>query len=309
MSARITVIGSANLDLIMQVPRLPGVGETITGGVFSQAYGGKGANQAVAAARAGGAVTFVATLGSDATGHQYLTQLQQDGLDTTHVTLEPDQPGGAALIMFDQHGENYLTVAPGANERVTPERVHAAEAVIQSSDWIVLQQEIPAAANQAAIDLAGKHGRPVMLNYAPANDLTLRPGPAVHALVVNETEAALLAGVELEADDMKACRDLAATLRDVGSHRFVVITLGKAGAVFADADGVHQATPFNAEAVDTTAAGDTFCGGLAVALGEGQPLADAVRFASAAAAVSVTRVGAQPSIPTRAEIEARLKNG
>jgi len=309
MPAKITVIGSANLDFIMRVPRLPAVGETIMGGEFSQAFGGKGANQAVAAARAGGEVSFVAALGSDATAQSYLAQLEHEGIDTTHITLEPDAAGGAALIMFDHRGENYLTVAPGANQRVTPPRIDEASDAMRASDWIVLQQEIPVAANQAALELAAAHGIPVMLNYAPANDLTLRPHAAVHALIVNETEAGLLAEVPVKVADHDACQQLAARLREDGGHRFVVITLGKAGAVFADDSGVHQTPSLTAEAVDTTAAGDTFCGCLAVALGEGQALGDAVRFASAAAAVTVTRVGAQPSIPTRAEIEARLKQG
>ncbi|MEO0514168.1 MAG: ribokinase [Planctomycetota bacterium] len=307
MPAKITVVGSANLDFIMRVPRLPAVGETIMGGEFSQAFGGKGANQAVAAARAGGEVALIASLGSDATAETYLAQLQADGINTTHVNRETDVAGGAALIMFDHHGENYLTVAPGANLRVTPERVLAAQDMIQTSDWVVLQQEIPVATNRAVLEIASKHDTPVMLNYAPANDLSLRPDAAVHALIVNETEAGLLGGVNIDPADREACQQLAARLRQDGGHRLVVMTLGKAGVVFADADGFDAVPAFAAEAIDTTAAGDTFCGALAVALGEGQSLADAVRFASAAAAVSVTRIGAQPSIPTREEIETRLK--
>ncbi len=305
-SPRITVIGSANVDFIMRAPHLPDVGETVTDCEFFQTFGGKGANQAVAAARAGGAVSFVAALGSDVVAHSYLDALRADRIDTAHVTLEADVPGGSALVMFDGEGENYLTVAPGSNYRVTPERVRAAEDVIAASDWIVLQQEIPGASNRSALELAAKHRRPVLLNYAPANDLSLQPNDAVHGLVVNEIEAAALAAEPLPSADETTARRIATDLRTRGGHRFVVVTLGKAGAVVADDAGTWTVAAFNVKAVDTTAAGDTFCGALAVALAEDQPLREAARFASAASALSVTRVGAQSSIPTRSEIDAFL---
>jgi len=306
MKPTITVIGSANVDYIMQVDHLPAVGETVTGGTFFQTFGGKGANQAVAAARAGGAVTFVAALGRDATAETYFAALKADGMDTSHVTLEPDMAGGAALVMFDGEGDNYITVAPGSNYRVTPERVAAVEDVIAASAWIVLQQEIPAASNRAVLELAARHERPVVFNYAPAHDLTLKPDAAVHTLVVNELEAASLAGEVLDAENGAAAMRMAAQLRDSGGHRLVVITLGKSGAVCADECGTQAVPAFRVTPADTTAAGDTFCGALTVALGEGKQVADAVRFASAAAALSVTKVGAQSSIPLRAEIDAFL---
>jgi ribokinase len=306
MKPRITVIGSANVDFIMQVMRLPAVGETVADGRFFQAFGGKGANQAVAAARAGGAVAFVAALGSDPLAQSYLAQLKEDGIDTEHVSLESDIPGGSALIMFDEQGDNYLTVAPGANGRLTPQRVHAAEDVIAASDWIILQQEIPVESNRAVLEVALRHERPVLLNYAPAQDLSLRPDAAVHGLVVNEVEAAALAGKPLDAEDRQSARELARELRRSGGHRFVVITLGRAGAVLDGTAGAADVDAFAVDAVDTTAAGDTFCGTLAVSLGEGRSLQEAVRFASAASALSVTKVGAQSSIPARADIDALL---
>lgn len=306
MKPNITVVGSANVDYIMQVDHLPAAGETVIGGSFSLAFGGKGANQAVAAARAGGSVTFVGALGSDATAEAYLAGLKADGIDTAHVAVEADMAGGAALIMVDGQGRNCITVAPGANSRLTPDRALAAESLIAASDWIVLQQEIPVASNRAVLELATQHGRSVMLNYAPANDLALKPDAKVSALVVNEVEAASLAGATLAADDRAAAGQVAAGLRDAGGHRFVIITLGEEGSVLADESGTREFDAFRVTPADTTAAGDTFCGALAVSLGEGRPLPEAVRFASAASALSVTRVGAQSSIPARSEIETFL---
>ncbi|MEM8947380.1 MAG: ribokinase [Planctomycetota bacterium] len=306
MKAKITVIGSANVDYIMQVDRLPVTGETVTDGKFFQTFGGKGANQAVAAARAGGRVTFVGALGNDATADLYLSNLQADGIDTTHVSLETQTPSGAALVMFDRQGDNYLTVAPGSNYCVTPERVQAVEQVVAESDWIVLQQEIPYESNHQALETASRLGRPVLLNYAPAHDLRLTPDDSVHGLVVNEIEAAALNGNARPNGSLAEARDTAQQLRVAGSHRFVVVTLGKLGAVFADESGAYDAAPFSVQAIDTTAAGDTFCGSLAVGLGEGNSLAESVRFASAAAALSVTHVGAQSSIPIRNDIDSFL---
>ena len=306
MKPVITIIGSANIDYIMQVTHLPAKGETVTNATFSQAFGGKGANQAVAAARAGAQVTFVGALGCDASAQVYVQALEEDGLDTTHLTLEKDTPGGSALILFDAQGDNYISVAPGANYCVTPERVDAVEDLIASSDWLVLQLEIPLESNQRILELAKKHQTPVLLNYAPANDLRLKPDAAVHGLVVNEIEAAALAGMDVDRVDIDSAGELASSLLSSGGHRFVVITLGKAGAVFVDSDGVQSNKAFEMTAVDTTAAGDTFCGALALSLGEGHDLSTAVRFATGASALSVTKVGAQSSIPSRTEIDTFL---
>jgi ribokinase len=304
MTARITVIGSANVDYIMQVPELPAVGETVLEGSFLQTFGGKGANQAVAAARAGGATTLVAALGDDAVAQTYRQHLADEGIDLQHVSMEPDVPGGSALVMFDRNGDNYLTVAPGANARVTPQRVREAEAAVASCDWLLLQREVPTPSNREALRLAADHGQPAMLNYAPAHRLDLVPDAAIHALVVNEHEAAALLDQPVNPSDPARCEKQAVALRERGRHRVVVITLGGAGAVYADANDRGHAAAFEIHPVDATAAGDTFCGVLAVALAEGQGLAPAVRFASAAAALTVTRAGAQPSIPNRREIEA-----
>jgi ribokinase len=309
MQPRVSVVGSANLDFIMQVPHLPARGESVADGEFSMVFGGKGANQAVAAARAGAQVSLVAALGDDQQAGSYLARLQEEGIDTSNVYRAPDMPCGSALIMIDQAGSYYLTVAPGANAHLSPDKVRAAEATVASSDWIILQQEIPGITNHAVLEIAKGHDRPVMFNYAPATDLGLRPGASVHALVVNEIEAAALTGHAVEAADIEAAARAAGALRETGGHRLVVITLGESGAVYADDTGVHGVAAFKVDAVDSTAAGDTFCGALAAALGEGQATPDAMRFASAASALAVTKVGAQPSIPCRRDIDGLLARG
>lgn len=307
MKSKITVIGSANIDFIMRAPHLPALGETVTDCSFLQTFGGKGANQAVAAARAGGAVTFVGALGNDPYEAIMRRNFVDDGMDVSHLARCEDVSSGTALVMFDGEGNNYLTVAPGANYRVTPESVKAAEPAIAAADWIVLQQEIPLEANRAALELAAAHERPVLFNFAPAHDRSLRPGPAIHGLVVNEIEAAALAGVEAASDDPQAAEVLARQLLEAGGHRFVVVTLGAVGSVALTRAGEAIRVPAApCQPVDSTAAGDTYCGALAVALAEDSSLQNALRFATAAAALAVSEMGAQPSIPRRAEIERAL---
>jgi ribokinase len=308
MSPKITVIGSANIDYIMQMPHLPKLGETVSDAKFFQAYGGKGANQAVAAARAGAVVSFVAALGNDLTAQSYKQSLEGHGIDCSRVTLESELPSGSALVMFDSQGDNYISVASGSNACVSPERIYAAESLIMASDWIILQQEIPQVANRAVLALAAKYQRPVLLNYAPANDLSLQLDAAVHGLVVNETEAAELLGRAFDPEDTNLVLELAEELRLRGNHRFVAVTLGAHGVALADAEMRKHIPVFQVDAVDATAAGDTFCGVLALALGEGKSLLDAAHFASAASALAVTKVGAQTSIPTRCEIDSFLND-
>jgi ribokinase len=308
MSPKITVIGSANIDYIMQMPHLPKLGETVNDAKFFQAYGGKGANQAVAAARAGAVVSFVAALGNDLTAQSYKQSLEGHGIDCSRVSLESKFPSGSALVMFDSQGDNYISVASGSNACVSPERVQDAESLIMASDWIILQQEIPQVTNQAVLAIAAKHQRPVLLNYAPANDLSLQLDAAVHGLVVNEIEAAELLGESFQPDDSSAATVVARQLQERGNHRFVAVTLGANGLALADAETCTHIPVFQVDAVDATAAGDTFCGALALALGEGKPLLDAARFASAASALAVTKVGAQTSIPSRCEIDSFLRD-
>ena len=303
MGSGIVVVGSANTDMIIKVDRIPKPGETVIGGEFSTAAGGKGANQAVAAARAGGKVTFIARVGDDVFGWPALEGLVADGIDTSHVLQDPNAPSGVALIFVDERGENSIAVASGANALLTPEDVLSARDAITSADVLVTQLETPLDTVQAAVDLAVEHGVRVVLNPAPAQPLGQEILRHVSVLTPNETEAELLTGIEVSSDD--AALQAAKKLNALGVE-VVLITLGSRGAFIFDSDHAELIPGFEVEVVDTTAAGDVFNGALAVALAEGSSLTEAVRFANAAAALAVTKLGAQPSAPTREEIQGAL---
>jgi ribokinase len=303
----VTIVGSANIDFSMQVPQLPAIGETITGGRFFQTFGGKGANQAVAAARAGAITAWIGATGADAMSLAMRRQLAECGLDLSDALTLNGANSGTALIIFDRKGRNYLTVDSGSNAHLKPGYIDAVEERLASSDWILLQMEIPEACNLRVLEIAQRHGVPVLLNYAPASHPGFPLDQRVEALVVNETEASVLLSRTVEGGALESCKEGAMALLEAGRHRWVIITLGEFGAILAHREGTQWIPPFAVEAVDTTAAGDTFCGYLGVALAEKQPIAEAVRLASAAAALSVTRVGAQPSIPTRIETDRFLR--
>jgi ribokinase len=298
---RILLVGSSNTDMIVRVPRIPRPGETVLGSGFSMAGGGKGANQAVAAARAGGRVTFVARVGDDVFGERALGGFAAAGIDTRFVLRTPGAASGIALIDVDDRGENSISVASGANALLSAADVGAAAGALAAADLVLLQLESPIETVEAAVRWAGESGVPVILNPAPARPLEDRLLARVSVLTPNETEAELLSGLAVR--DEGGVRAAAARLRARGP-RTVVVTLGERGvyALAPEFDGFLPA--FRVEAVDTTAAGDVFNGALAVALAEERPLAEALRFAQAAAAISVTRAGAQPSAPARAEIDA-----
>ena len=315
-SPRVVVVGSVNADLVMRVASLPRPGETVTGGSFSVAHGGKGANQAVAAARAAGvdgesgrgvAVAFVARVGNDAHGAAMLESFKREGLDTTHVTRDDDEPTGTALITVDAAGENCIAVAAGANATLTPGRLEEARELLGSASHVLLQMETPAETVEAAIAAASEAGAEVLLNYAPVGDRAVELSSRIDWLIVNVTEAAQLAGVEhTKAINPDAAARLAENLRQQGP-RGVIITLGRAGVVAVGPGGErHRVEAFAVDPVDTTGAGDTFCGSLAVALAEGRPLDQALRFAAAAGALATTAAGAQPSIPDRQRINRLL---
>jgi ribokinase len=301
----IVVVGSSNTDMIIRVPRIPRAGETLLGGEFFTAAGGKGANQAVGAARAGGKVALIARMGRDALGDQAIAGLRRDGVDVRYVFRDKLAASGVALIFVAEDGENSIAVAGGANARLSPADVKKASSVIGSAALLVAQLETPLAAVTAAAQAAVKARVPVILNPAPARPLANSLLKLISVLTPNETEAELLTGINVtdDAAAAKAC----STLRSRGV-RTVILTLGQRGAFLADADGQRLVPGFKVKPVDSTAAGDIFNGALSVALAEGKTVLDAVRFANAAAALSVTRLGAQPSAPSRADIEKFLRS-
>ena len=302
--ARIVVVGSFNMDLVVRMPAIPKPGETLLGGVFATYPGGKGANQAVAAARLGGEVTMIGRVGADAFGDQLLTMARSEGIDTRFVSIDPHAATGVALIEVDAQGQNSIAVASGANFTLTAADVAAAFAQIERVDLVVMPLETPMDTILTAAELARKAGARVVLNPAPAQHLAPELLKNIDVLIPNEHEAAFMAGAAIQS--AQDAQRVAAHLLRSGPGS-VIVTLGSQGALIAEATAPEPtytwAVAFSVKAVDTTAAGDGFVGGLAVALGEGYSLPAAARFASAAAAISVTRIGAQPSLPTRAEVE------
>jgi len=300
MNKKITVIGSTNVDFIMKAPRLPRLGETITDCDFQQTFGGKGANQAVAAARAGGNVTFISCVGDDLYTPVFLSQLKKDQIDISKIKKIEGMSSGSALVMFDGSGDNYLTVAPAANYQLTPDLIAEYEESIAASSMIILQMEIPLESNRLIIKLADEHDVPVMFNYAPIREEFIAISDSIYGLIVNEVEAAAL--LNEKAIDLNNAEKAAQDLLKLGPE-LVIITLGASGSLVATQENVQKIDAYQVDAVDTTAAGDTFCGALAVALLEDQDLVEAVKFAAAASALTVTQMGAQPSIPYRDKID------
>jgi len=303
MSKRVLVIGSCNIDFIMQVDHLPAPGETVTEGKFTQTFGGKGANQAVAAARAGVTTAFITGIGDDPFGPKVRENLIAEGIDIGNAVTATDTPCGCALITIDKTAENCIAVAPGANDAVTSAHIDGCEQAIADAALVLLQMEIPPATNARVLEIAGRHRTPVLLNYAPTRGVPLALSDAIAGLIVNETEAAALLG-----DVSVAAEDAVKRLADRGPG-FVILTLGEAGAIVYVDGKATTVSAFKVEPVDTTAAGDTFCGALAAAIVEGKSLTDAARFASAAAALACSQLGAQPSVPHRDAIDALMANG
>ena len=295
---RLVVIGSSNTDMIVNVPRLPAGGETVLGDEVVMVPGGKGANQAVAAARLGAQVHLVTRVGDDLFGEQSLANFRAAGLDTSFVTRDTDAASGVALIFVDGCGENAIAVASGANASLSPTEVDRAREAIAVAHAVVLQLEIPLASVLHAAAVAKSLGTRVILNPAPAAPLPAELLRNVDVLIPNEHEATQLVGAGTPAAQAQRLLECG-----VGA---VVITLGAGGVYYRSAEGGGTIAAHPVDVVDTTAAGDCFTGALAVALGEGQPLAGAGACANAAAALAVTRRGAQPSLPVRAEVDRLL---
>jgi len=304
---KIVVVGSSNTDMVVKAARIPAPGETVLGGASVMAAGGKGANQAVAAARLGAEVTLVARLGADPLGDEAIAGYQKDSILTDLIVRDPDRPTGVALILVDAHGENSITVALGANEALSPDDVERAADRIRAADAVVMQLEVPLAAVERAAAIARAAGVPVILDPAPAPDGGLPEALLrnVTCLKPNESEAERLTGISVS--DLASAERAARALQELGP-RTVIITLGSQGAIVVDEAAVHHVPAYRVTAVDTTAAGDAFTGALATALGAGAALVEAVRRAAAAGALAATRMGAQPSLPTQAEWEAFIAN-
>jgi ribokinase len=304
--ARVIVVGSANTDLTVPTPHLPTRGETVLGTALQTTFGGKGANQAMAAKRAGAHVAFLGKLGQDAYGQHYAQYLRREGIDISGLRWAPKNPSGVALIMVDRRGQNQIAVASGANATFTADDLDGLPALLDAAQVLVVQLENPLAPIETALHQAKQAGLTTILNPAPAQRLPSRLIPLIDLLVPNEVEAAMLCGQPVRTLP-QACR-AAQRLRQMG-YRTVIITRGKQGLVYIDGHDPVHVPGIDVEAIDATAAGDTFVGYLACALAEGQALAKALALANAAAAFSVTRPGAQPSIPWRQEVERLLTRG
>lgn len=296
---KIVVVGSSNTDLVIKTERIPEPGETVLGGRFMMAPGGKGANQAVAAQRLGADVTFVACVGDDLFGKDAVEGYRKEGMNISHVSVKEGVPSGVASIFVDAAAENVIVVAPGANSELGREEIDAAETEISQADFVLMQLETPMETVEYAAAKAYAAGTKTVLNPAPAAKLSDSLLEKLWLITPNRTEAQLLTGLPVtnEAEAGAAAEALAAK-----GVKNVVITLGSKGAYILS-EGFRGTVPANpVKAVDTTAAGDTFNGALCVALSEGRTLEQACSFAAKASAIAVTRMGAQPSIPFRREI-------
>lgn len=309
MSSVVCVIGSSNTDMVIKGDKLPAPGETVLGGTFLMNPGGKGANQAVAAARLAAStestrVTFVANVGNDIFGRQALQQFEREGIQADYVTTDADEPSGVALIGVDSRGENCIMVASGANARLGQAQVALAlkAETNPAATVVLLQLETPIPTVAYAIQQSYERGMRVVLNPAPAQVLDSVVLACLHVITPNETEAEWLTGVRVT--DETTAQQAAKRLHEVGVPN-VVITLGARGAYLSTPTGASLIAAPPVTAVDTTAAGDCFNGALAVAIAEGHDLPIAVAFACKAASISVTRMGAQASLPHRHEVDAR----
>lgn len=299
MSDQIAVVGSLNRDIVIRVRRIPSPGETVLGRDVSTHRGGKGANQAVAAARLGKPVSLVGRVGADSDGTSYLRALVQEGIDVDGVSVDIDKPTGQAYILVDDDAENVIAVISGANARLSSEDVAAFASDLETSAVTLSQLEIPLAAVKAAASLSGGT---FVLNAAPAQPLGAELLALVDVLVVNPSELALLTGLRR----VSAVRSVMAQAAKLAGPRAVIVTLGAKGAVLVGgAVEVHVPAP-EVDAVDTTGAGDAFCGGLADALARGESLEDALAWAVAVGAAAVTRSGAQTALPTADQVRAIL---
>lgn len=301
---KIVVIGSSNTDLIAKVKDFPKTGETIKGISYFQAMGGKGANQALAIHRLGGDVKFITSMGKDSNGLNSLEYYKEEKLDVSLSLIVDNTPSGVAMIWVDEKGENSIVIISGANEMLSSGYIHEIEKEILKADLIVMQMEIPYDTVKTVCNIAYEHNKQILLNVAPARKLDADIIKKITILVVNETEAETISGEVIEDIGEEAIVDKILAL----GVKTVILTLGKRGCILKNEQIYLREPAFTVKTVDTTAAGDTFCGALAAGLSKGYSWNEILKFASAAAAISVTRMGAQPSIPTESEVRTFIKN-
>jgi len=297
---KILVVGSSNTDMVVKSLKIPRLGETVLGGEFFSFAGGKGANQAVAAAKLGGAVTFLAKLGADELGKNAIKGFERVGINTNSILIEPNSHSGVALILVDSFGENCISVASGANNFISPQDVVNAKSIIQESRFVLTQLETPMEAVEKLGEMAEQLEVAMILNPAPALELSDLLFKRLYLITPNETEAEMLTGIKVE--DENSALSAAKFLKEKGVKN-VIITLGAKGAFFLTDHESGLIPAEKVKVVDTTAAGDTFNGALVVALSEGKDIKDAIKFANRAAAISVTIMGAQDSQPFRNQLD------
>lgn len=303
-SAKLAVLGSINADHILNLAHFPRPGETVIGKQYQIAFGGKGANQAVAAGRAGADISFIACVGADDIGERIRQQLQQDRIDTAPVETVADESTGVAMIFVNGEGENNIGIYSGANAALTPARVAQHQQVIADADALLMQLESPLKSVLAAAKIARAQQTQVILNPAPATALSDELLALIDIITPNETEAEILTGIAVKSDEDAARAAAALHAKGIAT---VLITLGRRGVWLSEQGNGVRIPGFSVQAIDTIAAGDTFNGAFITARLEGVAMHDAVRFAHAAAAIAVTRPGAQPSVPWRTEIDAFLQ--
>jgi ribokinase len=296
---KITVVGSCNTDMVIKADRLPIPGETVLGGKFFMNPGGKGANQAVAAARMGGNVTLISKTGNDVFGKQSVMLYDNEHIHTDYIFSDPNNPSGVALITVDSNGENCIVVASGANANLCPADIDKAILEIEKSNLVLMQLEIPIETVEYVAEIAIRKNIKVILNPAPARALSDKLLSKLFIIIPNRSEAEILSGIKVT--DLEKAR-MAADIISAKGVNIVVITLGSEGALIKEYDQYHFVEAVKVDAVDTTAAGDVFCGTVCVGLAEGKTIIEAVKLAAKASAITVTRMGAQASIPYRSEI-------
>lgn len=297
--SRIVIIGSSNTDLVVRTHKIPSPGETVIGEDYFVNPGGKGANQAVTVAKLGGNASFIARVGDDEYGRMSLEGYKAAGLDVSHVAIDHSAHSGVAMIVVDDNAENAITVSSGANYNMCKEDIDKAEALLESADFLLMQLEIPMPIVEYAAGKACAKGVKVILNPAPGTKISESLLSKLYIIVPNETECEILTGIRIT--DQESKMRAAEKLLRAGIKN-VILTIGSKGSCLVNSEGCVHVPAIPQKAVDTTAAGDVYCGALCVALSEGKSISDAMLFATAASSISVMRKGAQPSIPTREEV-------